>query len=152
MIPEYLAEASNKILIYLTQVLDISEISKDVDERSVEGMTFTTKELKALESITKNNSEPFIPNEIEDIRINISPRPKEIKEIIDLRRIDLDYRIFYLVKDMNEKYYWIHLPHMNHDLHIRRLIKNYRRKSQVEIIRKETRGIRKLRNEKRIRI
>jgi hypothetical protein len=78
-VSEHLIKASNKILVYLTQILEIPEVPKDVDEKSTKEMTFTAEELEVLESIIRDDSEPSIPNDIEGIRVNTSPRSKKSK-------------------------------------------------------------------------
>ena len=78
-VPKHLAEATSKILVYLTQVLEIPEVPKDVDEESTEEMTFTAEELEALEPIDEGNLEPFIPNAIDGIRVNTAHSLKKLK-------------------------------------------------------------------------
>jgi len=104
-IPEEFAETSSKILVYLTKVLDIPEIADEMGEESTGEMTFTAEELEALESITEEDSEPPIPNDIDGVRVNTNPRSKEIKEIIDLRHIGSHRRIFYLARTIDGVYY-----------------------------------------------
>ena len=69
-----------------------------------------------------------------------------------MRRIGSNRRIFYLAKDTNEKYYWFHPPRTDRDLRLSKLIGNYRHKSQARTTGRKTRGIRKLRSGRRIRI
>ena len=74
-VPEHLAEASSKILIYLTQVLEISKATEDVDEESTEEMTFTVEELEALESIIEEDFEPL--SFIDGVCVNMNPKSRK---------------------------------------------------------------------------
>src|SRR6266496_500454 len=139
MVPEQLAEASRKVLIYFAKVLDIPEISEDEEDEFAEETTFTMEELEALEPIAEEDLES--PSFIGGICFNMNPKTTEIKDVIDMRRIGSDRRTVYLAKDANEKYYWFHPPRMNRDPHLSKLIGNYRRRSQAETTRRETRGI-----------
>jgi hypothetical protein len=151
-VPEEFAETSSKILIYLTQVLDIPEGPKDVDKEFTEEMMFTAEELEALESITEGNSEPSIPNDIDGVHVNTNPKSKEIKEIIDLRHVGSHRRTFYLARTIGGVYYWFHSPRVDRDHQLRKLAGDYRRKSQLEVGRRKKHGIRKLRSGRKIRM
>ena len=104
-VPEEFVETSSKILIYLTQVLDISKGPKDVNKEFMKEIMFTMKELKALEFIIEENFEPFISNDIDDVHVNTNSKSKKIKKIIDLQHVESHRRIFYLVKTIDEVYY-----------------------------------------------
>ena len=134
MVLEEFAEASSKILIYFAKILDIPEISKDVDEESTEGMIFTTEELEALEPIDERSFEPAIPSIINDICVNANPQAIEIEYIIDLRRIRLDRLTFYLAKTIKGNYYWFHTSHADRDRSLRKLIEDFRHESQEKNI------------------
>ena len=61
-----------------------------MDEEFIEEIMFTAKELEDLESVIEEDLESSISNDIDDVRVNTDPRSREIKEIIDLRYINLD--------------------------------------------------------------
>ena len=63
-----------------------------MDEESTEEMMFTAEELEALEPIAEEDFES--PSFIGGVCINMNPKSKEIRDVID-----------YLAKDTNEKYY-----------------------------------------------
>ena len=128
-VPEEFAEASSKLLIYLIQILEIPEIIEDVDERVTEKMTFTAEELEVLNPIIEEDSESSIPTEIDGVRVNAKPKSREIKEIIDLRRIGFDRQTFYLARTVRGIYYWFHSPYTGRDDRLRKLIGDHRRKS-----------------------
>ena len=151
MVPEEFAETSSKILVYLAQVLDIPEASEDMDGESTEEVMFTAEELEALEPIAEE-VESSIPSVINGIRVNRNPRSAEIQDIIDLRRIGSSRRTFYLAKKIDGTYYWFHSPRTDRDPQLRRLAGDYRCKSQVEAGRKKTRGVKKLRSGRKIRM
>ena len=151
-VPKHLAEASSKILIYLTQVLEIPEVPKDVDEESTEEMTFTAEELEALQPIDEGNLEPFIPNVIDGIRVSPRAQSKEIKEVIDLRRIGPNRQTFYLAKAIDGSYYWFYSPCTDRNWQLRKLIGDYRHKSRMEVMRRKTHGVKKLRSGRRVKM
>jgi len=47
-VPEEFAEASSKILVYFARVLDIPEISKELDDGFIKEVAITTEELEAV--------------------------------------------------------------------------------------------------------
>ena len=149
-VPEGFAEASSKLLIYLTQVLEVSEIIEGTDEGAIEKMTFTAEELEVLNPIIEEDSESSIPTEIDGVRVSAKPKSREIKEIIDLRRIGFDRQIFYLARTIRGIYYWFHSPYAGRDDRLRKLIEDHRRKSGAKVVDKKIHGIRKLRSGKRI--
>lgn len=104
-VPEQLAEASRKVLIYFAQTLDIPEISEDLENELVEETTFTVEELEPLEPIDEGNFELIIPSTIDGIRVNINARSTEIEDIIDLKRIGPNRHIFYLARMIKGIYY-----------------------------------------------
>jgi hypothetical protein len=148
MVPEHLAGISSKILIYLAQVLEVPE----TDEESVRRMTFTTEELEDLESVTEEDSEPSIPDDIDGVRVNRNPETTKIEDVIDIRRVGLDRKTFYLARSIDGIYYWFHPSLAGRDQPLRRLIRDYRRKSRMEATRRRTPGVRKLRSGRKIRM
>jgi hypothetical protein len=105
IILEEIVKISSKILIYLTKILQIPKIIKDMNEEIIKKMIFTIKELEILESITKKNFKSTISTKIDDIHINTNPKTKKITEIINLRYINPHHQIFYFIKINDEKYY-----------------------------------------------
>lgn len=61
-IPEHLAEAGSKILIYLAQILEIPDDAKDLDNKPIEEMIYTMEEMEVLESIDEEEFESAILN------------------------------------------------------------------------------------------
>lgn len=151
-IPEHLVETSRKILIYLTQVLELPGETEDLDNETTEEMVLTADEMEALEPIDEEEFEPITPDDIDGIRVNMSPRSTEIKEIIDLRRIGLDRQTFYLARSVQGTYYWFYSPQAGRDGRLRQLIGDYRRKSRAAAVSRGTHGVKRLRSGKTIRI
>jgi len=120
-----------------------------VDEESTKEMTFTAEELEALEPIDEGNLEPFIPNVID---VNTSAQSKEIKEVIDLRRIGPNRQTFYLAKAIDGSYYRFYSPCTDRNWQLRKLIGDYRHKSRMEVMRRRTHGVKKLRSGRRIKM
>ena len=152
-VPEQFAEVSSKLLIYLAQIVDVPEISKDVDESSIGQVTFnTTEEMEALEPIVEEPPGSLTPNTIDGIYVNKNPMPVEIKDILDLRRVGYGRKTFYLVRTVGGIYYWFPSRRSYRDPQLHKSIRKYRRKSQTEAARKKARGAKKLRNGRMIRI
>src|SRR5436305_11649520 len=86
------------------------------------------------------------------VHVNTNPKSKEIKEIIDLRHVGSHRRTFYLARTIGGVYYWFHSPRVDRDHQLRKLAGDYRRKSQLEVGRRKTHGIRKLRSGRKIRM
>ena len=87
-VPEHLAEASGRILIYLTQVLEISEDPEEQDDEEatlVEEGTTITEEARALEPIDETEFKITAQNVIDGIRVNQNPKSMEIKDVIDFK-------------------------------------------------------------------
>jgi hypothetical protein len=150
-VPEHLAETSSKILIYLAQILDVPGTIEDSDEEPAEELAFTTDELEALEPIDEESFKSPTPSIIDGIRVDANPRTREIKTIIDLRRIGPNRQTFYLAKSNKGSYYWLRSPRASRDLQLNKFIGDYRHKSQTGIS-ERTRGIKKLRSGRTIRI
>ena len=127
-IPEQLAEANRKVLIYFAQILEIPEISEET--------IFTAEELETLESIAEE-IESFVPNIIDEVYVNMESQSMEIKEIIDIR--------------LDERYYWFHVPYADRDHQLRKFIGDYHHKSRAGIVNRKA-SERKLRNDKIARI
>ena len=104
-IPEEFAEANSKILIYFARILDIPETSKDSDNELIDEMILIAEEFEVLESIDEEEFESIIPSVIDEIHVNKNPRPMEIKDMIDLRRIGSDRKTFYLARSIDGVYY-----------------------------------------------
>jgi hypothetical protein len=151
-VPEHLAEASSKILIYLAQILEVPDDPADLDDGPTEETTFTAEELEALEPIDEDEFEPAIPDVINGVYVNKDPQPTEIEEVIDLRRIGPSRQIFYLARSIDGNYYWFHVPRAERDHKLRQLIGDYRHKSRAEADGRKGRGGKKLRNGKTVRM
>ena len=147
-VPEHLAEASSQVLIYLTQILKISESSEKPND---EEATLAEEELDALGPIDEDEFEFSTPSTIDGIQVNRNPKSMEIEDVIDHRRVGPDRQTFYLARSINGTYYWFHTPYTARDRQLRRLIGDYRRESQAKASRK-TYPARKLRSGKTIRI
>ena len=144
-VPEQLAEISGKLLVYLAQIVDIPEISKEKDEGPTGEMTSgTSEEMEDLEPIMKGSPEPPIPSMIDGVSVNKDPRSMEIKNILDLRRIDSSRKTFYLARTIDGIYYWFPSRRTYRDRQLHRSIRAYRRKSQAEVIRKKKHGVKKI--------
>jgi hypothetical protein len=146
-IPEHLAEASSKMLIYLAHVLGAPEAT--MDRKSAGDMTFTAEELEVLEPINEEDFGPPTPSIIGGICVNTNPRATEIADIIDLRRVGPDRQTYYLARSIKGGYYWFRSPRTDRDLQLRKLIGEYRR---AEVANNKTRGIKKLKSGKTVRI
>ena len=97
---------SSKLLIYLIQVIDIPEITKNLDEELTGEITFDmSEEMKNLELIVKESLESFIPSIINGVSVNENPESMEIEDILDSRRIGSSRKIFYLAKMVDGFYY-----------------------------------------------
>lgn len=151
-VPEHLAEASRKTLIYLAQIFDTPKIPKDSDGESINEMTFTAEELEALEPIAEEDFEQSIPEVIDGVYVNRNPGSAEIKDVIDQRRIGPNRQTYYLAKSIDGVYYWFRSPRADRDRRLRNLVTEYRRKSRAETTSRQTRGVKELRNGKMIRI
>lgn len=92
-VPKHLAEASSKILVYFARVLEIPEDTEGSDKGFTEGMEFTADELEALEPIVEEVGSST-PSVIDGIVVNINPRTKEIKDVIDVRGVSHNRRPF----------------------------------------------------------
>jgi hypothetical protein len=132
MVPSHLAEATGKILIYLTQILEIPEtpqtMEMDTEEPSDEPM-FTEQELEQeiadLESIPESDHDPTLPLTIGDIRVTANPRPREIVELIDSKRAGPHRRTFYLARTKTDNYYWFSSPRSERSSRINKLVGDY---------------------------
>jgi len=122
------------------------------DEESTKEMMFTAEELEALEPINEENFNSPTPSVIDGININTNPRAKEIKNIVDIKRVGSNRQTFYLAKSIKGNYYWLCSPRAGRDLQLSRLIANYCHRSRAGITDKITRGIKKLRSRHTIRI
>ena len=145
MVPRHLAQASSRILVYLAQV-GFPEVSQDSDEESAEEIIPTTEEWETTELVEEEQPEPSIPNVIDGIFVNKDPRPMDIKEIIDLRRIGPDRLSYYLAKTVDGIYYWFHSPYVYRGRRLRKLISDYRNKET------SGRNVRELRSGKKFSI
>src|SRR4030095_6726451 len=72
-VPEHLTDASSKILIYIAELLDISEATEGLDEPNRE-LAFTAEELEALEPIDEESLETPFPRTINGICVEANPR------------------------------------------------------------------------------
>lgn len=151
IILEHLVEASSKILVYLIQILEVPEVLEEINEESIREMTFMMEELEALESIIEEVESP-ISSIIDNIFIDRNSRPKEIKDVIDFRCIDLYRKTYYLVRSIDGIYYWFHSSRADRDQQLRKLVGDYHHKIQLEARKKKTYGIKKLRSGRKIRI
>ena len=105
-VPEQLAESSSKLLIYLTQIVDIPEITKDSDEGPIGQITSDiSEEMEDLESIVEGSPESPIPSMIDGVSVNKDPKSMEIKNILDFRRIGSSRKTFYLARTIDGIYY-----------------------------------------------
>lgn len=145
-VPEHLAKASSRILIYLAQTLEIPGSAKDWNEEPVEETAFTAEELEALEPVTEDDFESSAPSTINGICVNANPQAAEIEYIIDLRRIRPSRLTFYLAKTIKGNYYWFHSPQADRDRSLRKLIGEFRHESQGKTINTKTSDVRKLRS------
>jgi len=146
-VPEHLAEASSKILIYLTQLL---KASAEVEEPEEDEMTLIEGQLEALESIDEEDFELPAPGIIDGICVNRNPRAIEIKDVIDHRRIGPNRRTFYLARELGGVYYWFRSPRTDRDHQLRKLISDYCRKSEAEVAGRKPRGFKRLRSGKMV--
>jgi hypothetical protein len=149
-VPEHLAEVSSKILICLAQLLNAPASAKESDKDSVGEVTFTAEELEVLEPIEEENFNSPVPSVIDGIEVDTSPRTKEIKNIIDTKRVGPHRQTFYLANSIRGNYYWLCSPRAGRDLQLRRLIADYRHRARAEITDRKT--IRKLRKRRTIRV
>lgn len=67
-------------------------------------MTFTAEELETLEPIIEEVESP-IPSIIDGISVDKNPRPKEIKDVIDVRRTGTNRKTYYLTRSIDGIYY-----------------------------------------------
>jgi hypothetical protein len=142
-VPGQYAEASSKLLVYLARVLDIPEMSDQLEDHE---MTFTAEELEVLEPIDEG------PGKIGGTRVNRNPQSKEIKEILDHRRVGPDRQTYYLAKTVDDNYYWFWSNGIDRDRQLRKAIGDYHHKSRVEYGRKRTGDAKKLRSGRKIRL
>jgi hypothetical protein len=84
------------------------------------------------EPIVEEDPKPNLPSIINGICVNTRPRSKEIKEVIDFRRIRPHRQTFYLAKTVDGDYYWFHTPYAARGRRLRKLIGDYRRKLRTE--------------------
>lgn len=122
-VPEQYAETSSKLLIYLAKVLDIPEATDPLNDHE---MTFTAEELDDLEPIDE------VPSKISGTCVNLKPRSKEIKEVIDYRRVGPNRQAYYLAKTINGDYYWFQPSGVERDRQLRKIIGDYRYKSRAD--------------------
>jgi len=108
-------------------------------------------ELEALEPIAEEDLESLIPSVINGACVNRNPQSAEIKDMIDLRRIDPSCQFFYLAKTI-EGDYWFHVPCAERDHQLQQLIGDYRHKSHTKANSKKTRGVKKFHDRKIIKI
>jgi hypothetical protein len=146
-VPEQLAEASSKILIYLAHELGVPE--ETTDGKSTGDITFTAEELEALQPINEEDFEPHTPSIIGGIYVNTNPQATEVADIIDLRRVGPDRQTYYLARSIKGSCYRFRSPRTDRDIQLRRFIGEYRR---AEAANKKTRGIKKLRSGRTVRI
>jgi hypothetical protein len=107
-VPEHLAEATSKLLIYLLQTNDTSEDPKVPEKESTKELTVTTEdEMVTLAPIPEGGTEPPLPDMINGVCVNENPVGKNIKEIIDMEREHTGAyrRTFYLARATDGKYY-----------------------------------------------
>jgi hypothetical protein len=149
-VPEHLADASSKILIYLAQLLDVPEAAENADEPDEE-LAFTAEELEALEPIDEESFETPFPSTIDGIRVEANPRVRDIKAIIDLRRIGPHRQTFHLARTFKGSYYWFFSPRAGRGLRLNRLIGEYRRNSQAGVAYGNEGGTKKLRSGRTVR-
>lgn len=139
----HLTEMNTKILIYLARILNIPEDSMNEFHTK---WTFTAEELEALEPVPENYK-LSTRNIIDGICVKSEPQLANIENIIDIKRVGLDRRIFYLAKDVNGGYYLIHPTRANRDVRLNKLIEDYHNRTQMEIIIRKRCGIKRLRME-----
>jgi hypothetical protein len=73
-VPEHLAEATSKALIYLAQIVNTPRVPKDVDESPAGEVTLNTaEEIEALEPIVEEPPGPLTPNIIDGVCVNKNP-------------------------------------------------------------------------------
>lgn len=152
MVPEHLAEDGSRLIIHLLRTMEKSEDVNVIDDNVMKEMTFTAEELEILEPIPEEDFGPPIPSAIDGICVNMNPHPTEIKDVIDFKRTGRERRTFYLAKSSTGSYYWFCSPHTECDDQLAELIKDYRRKSRTENVARKTRGVKKLRSGRTIRI
>ena len=87
-------------------------------------ITTLNGELEALEPIDEEDLELPAPSIIDGIRVNMNPRSKEIKQVIDLKRDGPNRQTFYLAKAIDGNYYWFHSSYTNRNCRLRRLIRD----------------------------
>lgn len=151
-VPEHLAEATSRLLIHLAQITDTPKVIKTLDEESIGRITFNTaEEEEALRPITEGSPEPPTPSVIDGVYVNESPKSKEIKDILDLRRNGSSRKTFYLARTIGGIYYWFPSRRTYRDPKLHRSIRRYRRKARVEAARRKTHGVKKLRNGRTVR-
>jgi hypothetical protein len=146
---EEITKSNNAVLVCLTRLI---ERPNDLNAESTAEPEYTAEELEALEPIPEQDSEPPLADVIDGVLVNPNPQPDDIKEVLDVRRVGQDRKTFYLAKDLDGSYYWFHPPRTDRDEHLSQLIKNYRRDTREEVLGRETYGVKKLRNGKKIRI
>lgn len=155
-VPEHLAEATNKLLIHLLQINDISVDIKDPYEEAIKELTITTEdEMVTLAPIPEGSPEPSPPDMINGVCVNENPVGTDIKQIIDMERepSGTHRKVFYLARTTNGNYYWFPARRTYPDNQLRKSIRSYRRKVQrKEAVRKRTGDVKNLRNGKKFRI
>lgn len=142
-VPEQYAETSSKLLVYLARVLDIPEMSDQLEDHEI---TFTEEELEVLEPIEE------IPSKISGTRVNLYPRPEEIKEVLDYRRVGPTRQAYYLARTVDGNYYWFQPSGVVRDRKLRKIIGNYRHKSRTEHPDKHVSNVKELRSGRKIRL
>jgi hypothetical protein len=153
-VPEHLAEATSKLLIYLLQTRDAPEGLKDSDGESIAKLTITTEdEMVTLMPIPEGSSETPLPDTINGVCVNTNPMGMEIKEVIDVERerIGTARRTFYLGRTINRNYYWFPARRTYRDRQLFKSIRSYRRKARKEATRQKTGDVKNLRNGKKFR-
>jgi hypothetical protein len=122
-----------------------------MDEGSTGEMMFTAEELEALEPIIEEVESP-VPSIIGGISVDKNPRPKEIKDVVDVRRIGPHRKTYYLARSIDEIYYWFHSSRADRDPQLRKLAGDYRRKVRLETRKKKMDSIKKLRSGRKVRM
>lgn len=128
MVPNHLAEATGKILIYLAQALDAWEVPQtmDADTNKPSGeLTFTEEELTDLDSIPESDHNPSLPLTIDNIQVTGKPRPREIAELINFKQARPNRRAFYLARTKANNYYWFNSPRSERSSGLNKLVGDY---------------------------
>jgi len=150
MLPEHLAEDGKKLIIHLLRILELPEEDENVNDEPIEDIEemTATEELEALEPIPEENfDKASVPRTIDGIRVNLYPRPADIKTVVDFRRIGPNRRSFYLARSMSGSYYWVCSPRSSErNFHLGWLIGEYRRRSKATPVGRKSGDVKKLRS------